>query len=184
MTRDETKKIIRIIMATYPNWHPQDLTEIIDAWTLMLEEYTYADISVALKTYILSDSSGFAPAVGQLTSRIADRREQQLEPLAAWALVYKAICNSGYNSESEFEKLPEACRIAVGSPANLREMAMMDVKTVNSVEQSHFLRSYEAAVKRIQENARLPESLRIGFNGGRIAAIEVNNNKLLEVVEG
>lgn len=178
MTRDQTKKIIRIIMATYPNWHPQNLTEIVDAWTVMLEEYTYEDISVALKTYVLSDSSGFAPAVGQLTSRIADRQEQQLEPLAAWALVYKAICNSTYNSESEFEKLPKACQIAVGCSANLREMAMMDVMTVNSVEQSHFLKSYIAAVKRMNENARLPESLKIEFNGNRVASIAMENKTL------
>lgn len=180
MTREETKKIIRIIMATYPNWHPQDISEIIDAWTIMLDDYTYAEISVALKTYVLSDNSGFAPSVGQLTSKIAERKDRTLEPLAAWALVYKAICNSNYNSDSEFEKLPEACKIAVGSPVNLREMAAMDMKTVNSVEQSHFLRSYEAAVKRMKEDARLPESLRIGFDRGKVAALEVNNKNLLE----
>jgi len=183
MTRDETKTIVRVIMATYPNWHPQDLKDLVDIWTMMLEEYSYQDISLALKTYILSDSSGFAPSVGQLTSRIAARNMQALEPLEAWALVYKAICNSGYNSESEFAKLPEACQRAIGNPANLREMAMMDTKTVTSVEQSHFLRSYEAVVKRMQEDARLPEGLRIGFNNGRIAGIEINNNKLLEVAE-
>ena len=93
MTRDETKTIVRVIMATYPNWHPQDLKDLVDIWTMMLEEYSYQDISLALKTYILSDSSGFAPSVGQLTSRIAARNMQALEPLEAWALVYKAICN-------------------------------------------------------------------------------------------
>lgn len=184
MTTDGLVSMMETIEAAYPNFHPKDPKGTLEIWGKMFEEYNDLEVALALKRYIMTDSSGFPPSIGQIVNQMAAREEQQLEPLAAWALVYKAICNSGYNSESEFEKLPEACRIAVGSPANLREMAMMDVKTVNSVEQSHFLRSYEAAVKRMQENNRLPESLRIGFNGGRVAAIEVNNNKLLEVVEG
>jgi len=184
MTDEGLRDALAVISASYPNFHPDDPKETLKIWGKMFEEYNDEEVALALKRYILSDKSGFPPSIGQIVAQMKTREKQQLEPLAAWALVYKAICNSGYNSESEFEKLPEACRIAVGSPANLREMAMMDVKTVNSVEQSHFLRSYEAAVKRMQENNRLPESLRIGFNGGRVAAIEVNDKKLLEVVEG
>lgn len=171
MTREETKKIIRVIDAAYPNFHPNNLSEMVDIWTLMLEDYSYQDISVALKSYIQGDSSGFPPAVGQLTARIANRQIQPPEPLEAWSLVSKAISNSNYHAEEEFNKLPLPCQKAVGTPANLREMAMMDVKTVQSVEQSHFIRAYEAVVKRMKEEYRLPENMRIEFKGNVFSGI-------------
>lgn len=171
MTRDETKKIIRVISATYPNFHPADLSEIVDIWTLMLEEYSYADVSLALKSYVLSDSSGFAPSVGQLTSRIANKNVSIPEPLEAWSLVYSAISRSIYGSEEEFKKLPEICQKAIGNPANLKEMAMLDTKTVQSVEQSHFIRSYESLAKRYKEEMRLPCSMRIEFKENNLVEI-------------
>ena len=56
MTRDEVKKILMIIESAYPNYKPPNKTNAIDVWNLMLEEYTYKQVSVALKSYILSDT--------------------------------------------------------------------------------------------------------------------------------
>lgn len=70
MTRDETKKIIMLISATYPNFKPMDLTFTVDAWAMMLVDYDYNRVAAALKDYITSDTSGFAPSIGQLTDRM------------------------------------------------------------------------------------------------------------------
>ena len=83
--------------------------------------------------------------------------------LEAWNLVYKAICNSVYHSEEEFDRLPPLCQNVLGNAANLREMALMDVNTVKSVEQSHFIRQYDAYAKREAENMKLPPSMRISI---------------------
>ena len=39
-------------------------------------------------------------------------------------------------------------------------MAQMDWATVESVEQSHFIRSYQAVIKRMDEEKRLPQNFR------------------------
>lgn len=75
--------------------------------------------------------------------------------MVAWNLVYKAICNSGYNSEEEFRKLPEECKKVIGSPDMLRMLAMEDIKTVNSVHQSLFQRIYESDSKRQVDEFRM-----------------------------
>lgn len=49
MTRDETVKIIRIMCDCYPNYKPSNLSETVDVWNMMLEEYSYSQISMALK---------------------------------------------------------------------------------------------------------------------------------------
>lgn len=105
MTREETKKIVMIISASYPNWKPQDLKFTVDTWALMLEEYDYNQIAVALKAYIASDTSGFAPSIGQLIDKMHILTyKNEMNELEAWNMLYKAICNSGYNSECEFAK--------------------------------------------------------------------------------
>ena len=84
-----------------------------------------------------------------------------MSELQAWALVQKALRNSGYNSEEEFAKLPEACQRAVGTAANLKEWALMDSDQVATIEQSHFIRNYRTSVQRMKEEARLPENVRM-----------------------
>ena len=163
MTREEAKKMLMVVQVAYPNWHPVSITETIDAWFIFIEDYTYEEVMQAVKRFILTDTKGFAPAIGQIVSCIHESRETDgMSELEAWSMVYKAICNSNYNAETEFEKLPPAVQKAVGNPANLKEWAQMDTETVQSVEQSHFIRSYRTALERQKIDAKLPQNLRIG----------------------
>lgn len=159
MTRDETKKIIRIIADSYPNYKPSDISETIDVWSMMLEEYPYNQIAMALKSYILTDTSGFAPSIGQLVNKL-NCSEPQLNEMEAWSLVSKAIRNGYYGAEEEFAKLPEVVQKAVGNPANLRAWSHTDEQSIENVVQSNFLRTYRVVVKRESEQCKLPYSLR------------------------
>ena len=62
----------------------------------------------------------------------------------AWALVAKAIRNGIYGSREEFEALPESVRRVVGTPARLREWAVMDSDRVHSAVARDFRRAYRA----------------------------------------
>lgn len=159
MTRDETKKIIRIIADSYPNYKPSDISETIDVWSMMLEEYPYNQIAMALKAYILTDTSGFAPSIGQLVNKLTSS-EPQLNEMEAWSLVSKAIRNGYYGAEEEFAKLPEVVQKAVGNPANLRAWSHTDESSIENVVQSNFLRTYRVVVKRESEQCKLPDSLK------------------------
>lgn len=177
MTRDETKKIIRIIADSYPNYKPSDISETIDVWSMMLEEYPYNQIAMALKAYILTDTSGFAPSIGQLVNKLTSA-EPQLNEMEAWSLVSKAIRNGYYGAEEEFAKLPEVVQKAVGNPANLRAWSHTDEQSIENVVQSNFLRTYRAVVKRESESAKLPDSLRLAMMEER-----KNNENLLSCNE-
>lgn len=156
MTREETKKIIRIMCDSYPNYKPMDLSETVDVWTMMLEEYTYEQISIALKAYVLSDTSGFAPSVGQLVAKVQTiTQPQELNEMEAWALVSRAIRNSSYNSESEYAKLPPIVQNAVGMPSQLRQWAI-DENYNEEVVMSQFMRTYRTEVARKTEFQKLP----------------------------
>ena len=167
MTREETKKIIRIIIDSYPNYKPSDLSETVDVWCMMLEEYSYQQISVALKAYILTDTSGFAPSIGQLVGKLQTlAQKDELNEMEAWSLVSNAIKNGYYGAEEEFAKLPEAVQKAVGTPANLRAWAHTDETSIENVVQSNFMRTYRTVIKRENEYAKMPASIKNLIEGG------------------
>lgn len=175
MTREETQKILMSMQAAYPNYKPLDKTIVVNTWCELLGEYTYEQVSAALKAYILSDTSGFAPSIGQLVAKIDMlTKPQELNEMEAWALVRKALKNGIYGAEEEFAKLPPAVQKAVGHPDSIREWAMTETATVETVIQSNFIRTYSAVIRRQQEVSRLPEAMKVMIS-------KVNENAGLEV---
>jgi hypothetical protein len=161
MTREETVKIIRIMCDCYPNYKPNNLSETVDVWNMMLENYSYEQVSVALKAYINSDISGFAPSIGQLIGKIQTiSQPQELDGMTAWGLVSKALRNGTYGAVEEFNKLPPLVKQAVGLPDNLKNWATSDYQTIETVIQSNFLRTYETVVKRANEINRMPGDIK------------------------
>lgn len=161
MTREETVEIIHIICDCYPNFKPEDLSRTIDAWQVMLEEYSCEQVAAALKAYITSNTSGFAPSVGEIVAKIQlVSQPQELDGMAAWGLVSKALRNGTYGAVEEFNKLPPLVKQAVGMPDNLKNWATSDYQTIETVIQSNFLRTYEVVVKRANEINRMPDDIK------------------------
>lgn len=171
MNYEETKQIIRVMCSTYPNYHPDDLKDTVAAWHLMLEDFTYQEIAVALKAYILTDTSGFAPSVGALVAKVRKAKTGELNEMEAWSLVSKALRNGLYGAEEEFAKLPPVVQKAVGAPSNLRQWAQTDAKSIENVIQSNFVKTYRSMVARENELAMLPADLRAALTdaAGRVA---------------
>ena len=166
MTRDETVNIIRVMVDSYPNYKPNNLSETVDVWQMMLSDYDYNLVSMALKSYILSDTSGFAPAIGQIVAKMhAITQPQELNEMEAWSLVSKAIRNSIYNAADEYAKLPLIVQKAVGLPNQLMQWAIDDNYN-ESVVSSNFMRCYRIELAREKELSMLPEDARqIAQNG-------------------
>lgn len=165
MTRDETKQILMRIQTTYSNWKPQgDLSLVIDVWHEYLEGFSYEEILCAVKAYVLSNTSGFAPDVGQIIGKLQMMAQKdEITDLEAWALVSRAIKNGYYGAEEEFEKLPPLVQKAVGSPMNLRNWATTDIKSIETVVMSQFLSAYKTESKRALELSMIPESVKLGM---------------------
>lgn len=188
MTREETVKIIRIMVDSYPNYKPNNISETVDVWNMMLSDYDYNLVAMALKVYILSDTSGFAPNIGQLVAKIQLlTKPQELSEMEAWSLVSKAIRNSCYNSVEEFANLPPLVQKAVGTPDNLRNWAVSDYRTIESVIQSNFLRTYGTVVKRESEINCMPNDIKALIDKTNInsksAQIEQNNQRDINTLQ-
>lgn len=163
MTREETKKIIAVIATAYPNYKPNDYSTVISIWSEMLSGYEYMDINNALKAYILTDKSGFAPSIGQIVEKI--NAHEEMEDLEAWALVRKAIRNGNYGSAEEFSKLPPDVQKAVGDSTNIEAWASVPSGSVETVIQSQFLRAYRNVKTREMEERKINPQISVKLQG-------------------
>ena len=160
MTREETVKIIRIMVDSYPNYKPNNISETVDVWQMMLSDYDYNLVAMALKAYILSDTSGFAPSIGQLVAKIQTlTKPKELSEMEAWSLVNKAIGNSSYDYVNEFYKLPPIIQKCVGNSMQLHKWAMTE-NLNKEVVSSNFMRSYRTMVARQEEYMEMPQEIR------------------------
>lgn len=175
MTRDETKKAILVIAASYPGSamaraQGDQLTFTINAWAAMLRTYDYEQFMQALQIYIVTDASGFPPSIGQVIDKMHYcENASGLSEMEAWGLVSKALRNSGYHAREEFDALPKEVQNAVGSPGVLEAWAQSSADSVETVIQSNFMRSYRGTQVRNREFLKLPAAIQeklAGIMGG------------------
>ena len=176
-----------MVQAAFPNYKPPDKTVAVNTWFLMLADYPYQQVQMALKAYIATDTSGFAPSIGQIIDKMQmiNSHAEQNE-MEAWSLVSKALRNGNYKSREEFEKLPDLVKEAVGSPENIHNWAQSDIKSIESVIQSNFIKSYRLVVNRQKEIQKLPKEIKDMISDNKNCdgkRIEKYQNTMLETKE-
>lgn len=165
MNRTETIKIMAVLRAAYPQYYAkqsnEDLQDIVNLWAEMFADDPYPVVAMAVKALIKTRVSTFPPGIGEITEQIQKiTQPEELSEMEAWALVSRAVRNSAYNSQREFDRLPEVVQRVVGSPKQLFEWSQMDSDIVNSVISSNFQRSYRARAKNEREYIALPAAVK------------------------
>jgi hypothetical protein len=165
MTQEETIKVLSVIKAAYPQWardlKPTDAKAMVNLWSDMLEDYPYNVVQVAIKKIIATNK--FPPSVAEVIEAINYIKtggQSEMTEIEAWGLVRKAIKNSAYNAEEEFNKLPEKIQQAIGSHNILHNWSQESINGIETVIGSNFMRSYKATVARKKEEKQLPQSIR------------------------
>lgn len=163
MTREEFGTLAKGMKAVYPQPTFLPDKDAFDIWYELLKDIPYEIASTAIQKHMVSNK--FPPTIAEIRENVASiiPHEREISELEAWNIVYKAIGKSNYYADEEFENFPESIKAAVGNPANLREWAQMDLDTVRSVEQSHFIRCYRSALERKKQDAKLPEHIKIAI---------------------
>ncbi len=161
----ETAKLMAVLETAYPMFYAkktqQEREDAIRLWAEMFADEPGEIVAMAVKALIKSRVSTFPPGIGEITEKIQQiTQPEQMTELEAWSLVVKAVSNSVYNSAEEYKKLPPVVQRLVGSPSQLREWAIMDGETFNSVIASNFQRSYKVRAKNERDYLALPSSVK------------------------
>ena len=160
MTEKEVRQLLAMTQAVYPNYNPPSREAAVNAWLMCLSEYDNNVVMAAFKAYMTTNTSGFAPAPGQLIEILQTLTQpSELNELEAWSIVRKALRNCGYNAEQEFAKLPTVVQKAVGTPQQLKIWAC-DSEFNENVVSSNFIKTYKSEVKRATELNKMPNDVR------------------------
>lgn len=165
MDIEESRRIMAAIRTAYPMYyHDMSESELIQAvklWTEMFADDPVRDVAAAVKAYMASDTKGFPPSIGQIKAKmrtITRNKTDTLTETTAWAMIRKAIANSGYHAQEEYERLPEPLKSCV-TPDLLRSWAL-DETSSEQVIASNLMRSYRDSAKRQEEYDALPPDIK------------------------
>lgn len=166
MTREETSQMLTILKAAYPNFYrnmsPKDAMATLNLWAEMFAEDDVNIVKCSLKT-LIGSHSGFPPDIAEVKRHMRMLLQTVTgEPTDEdlWRILRKAVCNGSYGAKEEFERLPPVLQRYCGSPSTLRELAVQDEKTLDTVVHGQFLRQIAAIRERQQYHDSLPDGVR------------------------
>ena len=184
MLTEDAARVVGILQMVYPDSFRNKSDDELKAYIILFGEMFEADptenVLRAIKAIIVTDASRFMPPIGLIKQKLWEQSHQDImTEQKAWSLVQKALCNSLYNSKTEFDKLPSSVQKTVGSASQLRDWACMSTEVVESVVASNFMRSYRVIQKREEEMQKLPPSIRdvIGTVANNVGALDTKQER-------
>lgn len=170
MTGSETAKVLGLLRAAYPNFYKdkskEELESIVALWTDIFADDDVRVVAVAVKSLIASDEKGCPPHIGAVKEHIRKvLAPDDVGEAEAWAMIRRAVANGYYGYAEEYAKLPPMLQKLLGSATQLKDWAMMDSETFNSVVASNFRKWFTAAQMRQREQAKLPADVRSAIEG-------------------
>lgn len=166
MTQAETLKVLAVLKVAYPamdsRLSDEEYDAMVNLWAEMFADESYEIVGVAVKAFIATDEQGYPPSIGKIKAQVKKLKQSpdQMTESEAIALVMQAARNSSYNCGEEFRKLPPILQTLVGNPRQLKEWALSDSQTINTVVASNLQRSYRVLQERQKYLDALPESIK------------------------
>lgn len=163
VTKTEMAQIMDILKTSYPRYYinttPADVAKAINLWTEMFNDINLAILAIAVKSLI--SHSEFPPTIADVKKEIYKlNNAKENTSIEAWEEAYKMISNGLYIRKEEFEKASPLVKKFFGSVEQLRDMALIDIETINSVVKGQFLKQYGILEIRNKEQVLMPESIK------------------------
>jgi hypothetical protein len=162
ITREEIIKILTIIKTAYPKYYAnmtkQDAEDTVALYSEMFMNDNSTLVAAAVKNIITK--STYPPTIAEIKTEIYKMTNEVETPIELWNMLKKAISNSTYNSKEEFDKLPDQVKRFVGSPNALRDLAMNDSATNDTVVKGQFLKQIETITAQEKENKMMIPEVR------------------------
>lgn len=115
--------------------------ETLEIWLSYFSENTTNEFKEAVNQHIKTSSK--FPTIADIKKLIYDNSSESYDNTELWEKLLKAIRNSNYHAEEEFEELPEIVKAYIRSPYQLQEMAIMNSDDLHNIEKGRFFKQIE-----------------------------------------
>ena len=174
MTRDEVTAVLGVLRVAYPRFYmnitKEDAMQTINLWSEMFAEDDAKLVTMAVKSLI--NSFQYPPAISDVKDHMYKMTSKEVDNMELWNELDRAVRNCLYKEKEVFEGLSPLVKRFIGSPAQLRELAVSDATTFSTVTKGQFLKQIEVLKKREKDsNMMLPQVRKFIFG------LESNNNQ-------
>lgn len=172
MQRETIITIMGILRTAYPKFYVdmtrKEAEETISLWQEMFSGDDPKLLVIAVKELI--NTFKFPPTIADVKEKMYSLTNQEEDDMALWNELDQAVRRSIYNTQQVFDGLSPLVKKFVGNPAQLRDYAMGDAATFNTVTKGQFLKQIPILKQRekelkmmLPENRQLIEDLTNGF---------------------
>lgn len=174
--------MISIIGSIYPNYKPMSIDIAIEAWRAIFSNIPYNVVVGALYSYAKNNNE-FPPTPGQINHIIEEATNPNaINEEEAWDMVRKAASNGYYNSQAEFDKLPEIIQNTIRTPHFIYTLSQLDHSAL-TVEKSFFVKSYRNEIEKQRHLENLPNSAIPHIENMKSKTPQVENRQEVAMLE-
>ena len=168
MNRIETIQVITLLAGNYDSIANKDKTQkdlMIATWLECLGDLDYRVVLQAVKKTIID--SPYPPTIHEIRKNAIEliNPTTQKTAIEAWDEALGMISNGLYMTAEQFNTHSPEVRKFFGSVNQVRQIAMLDSDTVNSVTKGQFLKQYDVLIQREKEEKMLPEAMKEMIGG-------------------
>lgn len=173
MNREQAIGLLKVLKTAYPRFYAdmtrEEAENTINLWVDMFKDEDPNLVSVATRDLI--NTFKYPPTIADVKEKMYNLTNLDKETsLEVWHAISKAIRNSAYYFNEEFQKLPDIAKKFVGEPYQLKNWATA-TDFNEGVVKGQFFKQYEILKQREKEiKMMLPESRKL---------LESFENKLL-----
>lgn len=165
MKKDDVKKLLSVMKATYPQFYKnmtfEESEDLLNVWSIVFAQDDYKHVEVALMLYIREETKGFPPTPGQILSYITATQETNkgLNIDEAWKMVDRVMAN--LDNTKLYNELPDEVKKALPSHNDLQQYRYATVTDIQTIFKRRFEKEYEANYKRQEARNKFVNQLRI-----------------------
>ena len=168
MNRTEMVQIITLLAGNYEtiaNKSQQQRELMLNTWYECLGDLDYKIVLQAVKKTIIE--SPYPPTIHEIRKNAVEMVNPTTKRTAieAWNEAIGMISNGIYMTEEQFNTASPEVKKFFGNVRQVKELAMLDSDTVNTVTKGQFLKQYEILVQRDREEKMLPEPMKEMITG-------------------
>lgn len=159
MTRDEVRRIIRLIEIEYPSVHrdmtAEDLSMKLNLWETQLRAYESKIVVQALYNYIAKNK--FAPTLAGIFEEMNKLADSGDGIQVLWDKVARLCSRASAVTQEEFDGLPQEIKSWLGSIENLRGYGKIDEATFKTVTRGQFFKEMPKIVEHSEAKERVKQ---------------------------
>lgn len=168
MSRTEMVQIITLLAGNYEtiaNKSQEQKELMLNTWYECLGDLDYKLVLQAVKKTIIE--SPYPPTIHEVRKNAIEfvNPTTQKTGIEAWNEAIKMISNGLYMTEEQFNNYSPEVKRFFGSVNQVRQLAMVDMETINTVTKGQFLKQYDILVQRDKEEKLLPVPMKEMIEG-------------------